>query len=307
MQPVLEIRGFSRRDLSRVGSLLDWMRRRGRPYLEIPHLRLEVGRVYAVIGRSGAGKSVLNSLLMERPASRNVPSRRERAAWTRPTICLYLPQLLPDASGYDMGAWEYFLQISLALSEICGVPPMKSADYGTWLEEHDEIRSFKEGGRKLKVLSGGERRRLELQARLLALTRLQEGEAGARSLLILDEPTTGFDWKAQEDFLKSLRGELRKAPGLTILVTTHALDKLWDEDVFDGVVFVKKDAPAAGRGSACCRVSRAFARRDVVAAVARREGGARGTAASSQLLMDLCDLHPEALEKEIGGGRDGDR
>ena len=69
------------------------------------------------------------------------------------------------------------------------------------------------GDQKIRTLSGGQRRRLDVAL----------GIIGSPELLFLDEPTTGFDPKARRSFwelIKSLRDE-----GTTILLTTHYLDE----------------------------------------------------------------------------------
>jgi ABC-2 type transport system ATP-binding protein len=66
---------------------------------------------------------------------------------------------------------------------------------------------------RVKTLSGGQRRRLELA---LAL-------AGTPELLFLDEPTTGFDPEARRgawDMIKALSSD-----GTTIVLTTHYLEE----------------------------------------------------------------------------------
>ncbi len=66
---------------------------------------------------------------------------------------------------------------------------------------------------KIRNLSGGQRRRLDVAL----------GIIGTPELLFLDEPTTGFDPKARRAFwelIKSLRDS-----GTTILLTTHYLDE----------------------------------------------------------------------------------
>ena len=68
-------------------------------------------------------------------------------------------------------------------------------------------------GQKIRTLSGGQRRRLDVAL----------GIIGSPELLFLDEPTTGFDPKARRSFwdlIKNLRDE-----GTTILLTTHYLDE----------------------------------------------------------------------------------
>ncbi len=67
--------------------------------------------------------------------------------------------------------------------------------------------------RRVRVLSGGQRRRLDVAI----------GVVGRPRLLFLDEPTTGFDPQARRQFwdlIKGLAGD-----GTTILLTTHYLDE----------------------------------------------------------------------------------
>jgi ABC-2 type transport system ATP-binding protein len=67
---------------------------------------------------------------------------------------------------------------------------------------------------KIRTLSGGERRRLDLAV----------GIVGRPELLFLDEPTAGFDPEARRDFHTLVRG-LADREDTTILLTTHDLDE----------------------------------------------------------------------------------
>jgi ABC-2 type transport system ATP-binding protein len=71
-----------------------------------------------------------------------------------------------------------------------------------------------QAGRKIRTLSGGERRRLDLAV----------GIIGRPELLFLDEPTAGFDPEARRDF-HDLVHRLSDLEGSTILLTTHDLDE----------------------------------------------------------------------------------
>ena len=68
-------------------------------------------------------------------------------------------------------------------------------------------------GARVKTLSGGQKRRLELAL----------GIVGDPDLIFLDEPTTGFDLSARRQAWQLLRG-LRRL-GKTILLTTHYMDE----------------------------------------------------------------------------------
>jgi ABC-2 type transport system ATP-binding protein len=79
---------------------------------------------------------------------------------------------------------------------------------------------------RVKTLSGGQRRRLDLALGLI----------GDPELLFLDEPTTGFDPAARRaawDMIRSLR-----ALGKTVLLTTHYLDEA--EQLADRVAVLRE-------------------------------------------------------------------
>ncbi|WP_371614983.1 ABC transporter ATP-binding protein [Streptomyces sp. NBC_00454] len=66
---------------------------------------------------------------------------------------------------------------------------------------------------RVKALSGGQRRRLDVAL----------GVIGNPELLLLDEPTTGFDPAARRQFWDLIR--LLSAEGTTIVLTTHYLEE----------------------------------------------------------------------------------
>ncbi|MDN7123127.1 ABC transporter ATP-binding protein [Nocardioides sp. ChNu-153] len=66
---------------------------------------------------------------------------------------------------------------------------------------------------KVRSLSGGERRRLDLACTLM----------GRPELVLLDEPTTGLDPESRREVWRLVRG-LRSA-GATVVITTHYLDE----------------------------------------------------------------------------------
>ena len=103
--------------------------------------------------------------------------------------------------------------------------------------------------RKVRTLSGGQKRRLDLALGLI----------GGPELLFLDEPTTGFDPAARRDAWQLVR-ELRGS-GTTILLTTHDMEEaqaLADRVVvLAGGVVAGQGSPAAigGRESALDRIA----------------------------------------------------
>jgi ABC-2 type transport system ATP-binding protein len=103
--------------------------------------------------------------------------------------------------------------------------------------------------RKVRNLSGGQKRRLDLALGLI----------GEPELLFLDEPTTGFDPSARRDAWQLVR-ELRAA-GTTILLTTHDMEEA--QVLADRVVVLSAGLVAAegtpsaigGRDMAKARIS----------------------------------------------------
>ncbi|HEY1619574.1 MAG TPA: ABC transporter ATP-binding protein [Streptosporangiaceae bacterium] len=85
--------------------------------------------------------------------------------------------------------------------------------------------------RKVKALSGGQKRRLDLAL----------GLAGNPELLYLDEPTTGFDPAARRDAWELVRA--LRAGGMTILLTTHDMDEA--QELADRVILLSAGAVVA--------------------------------------------------------------
>jgi ABC-2 type transport system ATP-binding protein len=103
--------------------------------------------------------------------------------------------------------------------------------------------------RKVRTLSGGQKRRLDLALGLI----------GDPELLYLDEPTTGFDPAARRDAWELVR-QLR-ATGTTILLTTHDMEEaqaLADRVVVLSAGRVVADGPPGalgGRDSGRARIT----------------------------------------------------
>jgi ABC-2 type transport system ATP-binding protein len=100
----------------------------------------------------------------------------------------------------------------------------------------DEVRLTRRAARRVRQLSGGERRRLDLAVAL----------CGDPPLLILDEPTSGLDPQSRRDTWQVLRDRSRR--GTTILFTTHYLEEA--EELADRVAIMD-----AGRLALCAETA----------------------------------------------------
>lgn len=248
------------------------------PALELSGIKVDSGNLYAVIGKSGAGKTVFNSFLLGHPAfclgrqvtgsgivfleKISVPVEtfrncsRIRRMWDRierELSLLYLPQQLPDGRGYEMFARDYLKQVLLAQMRQLGLSKQTGRVVKRFFlsfEMHEELKPLKD---KLNCavnrLSGGERRRLELWGRICALQALP---ASRYALLVLDEPTSGLDMPDERRFMELLRTNIKKMDNVAAIVTTHALGLL-DAGFFDGAAVVHKEISASG--GVLCRVT----------------------------------------------------
>jgi ABC-2 type transport system ATP-binding protein len=163
------------------------------------------GEVFCLLGPNGAGKSTTVEILEGyRSRSGGIvtvlghdPERGERAFRERVGIVLQECGIQPDLSVAE-------------LLEMYGryYPRRRSVDELLELVELDAKR-----GARIRALSGGQQRRLDLAL----------GLVGDPDLLFLDEPTTGFDPSARRQAWSTIRNLC--ALGKTVVLTTHYIDE----------------------------------------------------------------------------------
>ena len=193
---------------------------------------IEPGEVFALLGPNGAGKtSTVEILEGYRPRDGgdvevlgSDPGRAQRAFRERIGVVLQSSELWPN------------LTVRETLDLFGG--------YFARRRGVDEILELVGLGEKrdarVKTLSGGQRRRLDLGVALV----------GDPDLVFLDEPTTGFDPSARRSAWETIRS--LRSLGKTILLTTHYLDEV--QQLADRVavlangVIVAEGTPAELRG-----------------------------------------------------------
>ena len=216
--PVVRVRGLSKR------------------YHEVIALNrvdLDIGRgeIFALLGPNGAGKTTAAEILeghRQRDAGEvsvlgTDPARASRAWRARIGI---VPQQASDFAD---------LTVRTVLRHLAGYYPAPQDPDGLI----DAMGLGRRAGARLRQLSGGERRRVDIALGIL----------GRPELLFLDEPTTGLDPAARRQFW-ALARQLA-ASGTTILLTTHYLDEA--EAVADRVAVlaggqIVATGPPAGLG-----------------------------------------------------------
>jgi len=181
------------------------------------------GEVFGLLGPNGAGKTTTVEILegyRERSAGEVLvlghdPQTRERDLQQRVGIVLQSCGFYPRVTVRE--AVEHF-------AKAYAKPRDPGETIGlVGLEEKPDAR--------IKELSGGQRRRLDLALALV----------GDPELIFLDEPTTGFDPAAR----RTAWGVIRtlKDLGKTVLLTTHYLDEA--QALADRVAIVKDGAVLA--------------------------------------------------------------
>ncbi len=168
-------------------------------------LRIEEGEVFALLGPNGAGKTTTVEIL-EGHRTRTAgkvevlgfdPETGGRAFRERIGIVLQSAGIERELTvGEVVAAYAAIYRRSRDVAEVI-----------------DLVGLGDKAGARVKTLSGGQRRRLELAV----------GIVGDPELIFLDEPTTGFDPSARRQAWQLVAG--LRALGRTILLTTHYMDE----------------------------------------------------------------------------------
>ncbi len=172
-------------------------------------LTIPKGRIYGIIGPSGAGKTTLVKMMvgMEKADSGSITV----LGCEMPDLPVlqnigYMSQ--SDALYADLTGGEN-LKFFALLFKIRGAKQKQRIAYcADVVDLSDELK------KKVSAYSGGMRRRLAL-----AVALVQDPE-----LLILDEPTVGIDPQLRASIWDELH-RLRDEEGKTIIITTHVMDE----------------------------------------------------------------------------------
>lgn len=186
--------GFRRREVRAVDDLS----------LDIP-----TGEIFGIAGPNGAGKSTLIALLLGflRPTGGRVTiDGADPRAWVETRGVGYLSELVAIPPGWNVKRTleRYAVLANVPRAERAARVASAMATLG--LEEHQ--------AKRVKQLSKGNLQRLGLAQALLSES----------DLIILDEPTHGFDPLWTQRFRDIARGLSR--PGRTVLIASHNLDEL---------------------------------------------------------------------------------
>ena len=175
-------------------------------------LAIEPGEIFGLLGPNGAGKSttirMLTTLAQQTQGDIVVAGYdvSRQAAEVRGEIGVVLQQVSVDA---DMTVWEN-MEFHGRMHHI---PKAKRKEgIRRWL---DYVGLSDRAQDKVKTLSGGMKRRLQIARALLHQP----------SILFLDEPTVGLDPQTRRRLWEIIR-ELNKQQGMTMLLTTHYMEEV---------------------------------------------------------------------------------
>ena len=228
---------------------------KGTPYeykaLDDVCLDIEEGKMTAVIGQTGSGKSTLvqhlNALLLPETGTVRVLDRTITASEK--------PKRLKSLRG-DVGLVFQFPEYQLFEETVLKDVAFGPKNFGASEEEAKKraLNALKLVGlgeeyceRSPLELSGGQKRRIAI-AGILAMN---------PKVLVLDEPTAGLDPKGTESMMK-LFHELNRGHGKTILIVTHDMEQVFrycDRVIVmeDGKVRVHTDTETFFRNPAVCQ------------------------------------------------------
>jgi ABC-2 type transport system ATP-binding protein len=175
------------------------------------------GEVFGLLGPNGAGKTTTIEIL---------EGYRARTSGEVEVL-----GVVPEHAGRE---WREHLGVVLQSSSLYPNLTVRESlrTFGGYYERSRDVDEVVEivglaekSGARVRTLSGGQKRRLDLGLALV----------GDPDLIFLDEPTTGFDPSARRTAWETIRN--LRSLGKTILLTTHYLDEA--EQLADRVALLR--------------------------------------------------------------------
>lgn len=174
-------------------------------------LSIEAGEVFGLLGPNGAGKSTTIRMLttLTQPSQGNIVVAgfdvNRQQLEVRRQIGVVLQQTSVDG---DLTVWEN-MEFHGRMHHLSGVQRRQAID--TWLD-YVELADRRDD--KVKTLSGGMKRRLQIARALLHNPQI----------LFLDEPTVGLDPQARRRLWEII--QRLNQQGMTMLLTTHYMEEV---------------------------------------------------------------------------------
>lgn len=186
---------------------------------------VEEGDYLCIIGENGTGKSTLmkGMLGLKKPSTGKIVLGEE----IRPSEIGYVPQQTPAQKDFPASVWEVVLSGCLSSRGIWPGFGVKEKRLAMEKLELLGIAHLKE--KSFRELSGGQKQRVLLARSLCA----------AKKLILLDEPTTGLDPVATEEFYHLLLN-LNKKYQITVIMISHAIREAFAHA--DHIMYLSQDS-----------------------------------------------------------------
>ncbi|MDD3717124.1 MAG: ABC transporter ATP-binding protein [Actinomycetota bacterium] len=189
-----------------------WLSLDGHTVLEDITFSLAEGTFLGVIGPNGAGKTSLIRVILGllRPTRGTVRVMGLSPGELRHELhhIGYMPQQVLFDPLFPVSVYDVVM-----MGRTCCIGPLRFARRSDREAVMESIAAVGLGGserRPIGELSGGQQKRAFLARALCLETRI----------LLLDEPTAGLDYDAQENFM-SLLAELKRDKGLSVIFVSH--------------------------------------------------------------------------------------
>jgi tungstate transport system ATP-binding protein len=180
-----------------------------RTVLEISHLTLSLGNIYALLGPNGAGKTTLLNILafLDRPTSGTIYFDGKLVAFTAEHLLRLRRQVVMVDQQPILFSTTVYKNLEFGL-KVRKIPKRQRENIITEALEWVGMQSFTHA--PAGNLSGGETQRVAI-ARALAV---------APKVLLCDEPTSSVDVEHQAGIMNILR-RINAEQHITVIFTTH--------------------------------------------------------------------------------------
>ena len=187
-----------------------WVRFNSKWVLKGIHLACHAGEILGIVGPNGGGKSTLLRVILGlvRPTKGSVTLFGQKPGSRSRREVGYLPQISHAERSFPVSVLDVVLMGLYRKLGFFHRPDPRSRQ--TAMELLQQVGMAPQAGLPFGNLSGGQQQRVQIARALAARPRL----------LVLDEPSTGIDSVAQEDFYELL-GRLRDAQGLSVVMVSH--------------------------------------------------------------------------------------
>jgi ATP-binding cassette subfamily B protein len=204
------------------------------PVLKDITFKLEAGKVAAIVGPSGAGKTTIISLIprfYDSQSGRIKIDGVDIREYGLKSLREQISFVLQDTLLFHASIWD---NIAYGKPD---AEPQKVIRAAKLANAHEFIEKMPEGygtmlGERGMTLSGGQRQRIAIARAIIRDT----------PILILDEPTSGLDSSSEQAVIEALD---RLMEGRTSIVVAHHLSSIRHADV----IFVIKDSELVEQGT----------------------------------------------------------